>query len=70
MVEETKSFQRIKATFGDNHYPGCENFKLRTDEYYECYIRHLGMTLYHHSGTCAMGRGERDPKAVVDSNLR
>ncbi|ODN00431.1 Protein PTCD3, mitochondrial [Orchesella cincta] len=70
MVEETKSFQRINASFTSRPFPGCENYKLKTDEYYECYARHVGMTLYHHCGTCKMGKGDSDPTAVVDSNLR
>ncbi|CAL8089869.1 unnamed protein product [Orchesella dallaii] len=70
MAEETKSFQKLNASFTNRHFPGCEQHKVKTDEYYECYIRHVGMTLYHHCGTCKMGKGVKDPTAVVDSSLR
>lgn len=70
MVESTRAFQRIGARLIDKHVPGCERFELKSAEYYECYARHWTLTVYHHSGTCTMGRGVDDPMAVVDSKLR
>jgi len=44
--------------------PGCEGATpLFTAPYWECYVRHLTMTMYHPVGTCAMG-------AVTDSRMR
>lgn len=70
LAEETKSFQTLNTSFGDTHFPGCEKHKLKSDAYYECYIRSLGMTLFHPVGSCSMGHGVNDPKAVLDSKLR
>lgn len=47
MAEETNTFKTIDAKFGEKHFPGCEQHALKSDAYYECYVRHLGMTLYH-----------------------
>ena len=65
-------------------FPGCsmEAFKtfdnvdheefvqqhFASDKYWECYIRHLTLTMYHPVGTCKMGVHEDD--SVVDSKLR
>ncbi|CAL8131682.1 unnamed protein product [Orchesella dallaii] len=69
-VEKTKSFQSINASFPDVYWPGCEKYKLRSDQYWECYARHYAFTVYHPIGTCRMGKGVQDPLAVVDSQLR
>jgi len=53
----------------DNHFPGCEAYQLRTDEYYQCYLQQYTLTDFHHSCTCKMG-GDNNPMAVVDSQLR
>ena len=45
---------------------------LESDEYWECWIRHLASTDHHPVGTCKMGavgnerEGNNDPMAVVD----
>lgn len=70
MVETTKAFKKLGARLINKHLPGCEKFPLKSNQYYECYARHLTMTVYHQSGTCAMGKGENDPKAVVDATLK
>ncbi|CAL8076421.1 unnamed protein product [Orchesella dallaii] len=43
--------------------PGCENLVFKSDNYYRCVIRQLSGSLYHHVGTCALGK-------VVDNSLR
>ena len=40
-----------------------------SDEFWEQYIRHTPLTIYHPAGTCRMG-GLDDPEAVVDPRLR
>lgn len=41
LYEQTDTFRKYNATLIPNHFPGCENYTLRTDEYFECYIRHF-----------------------------
>ncbi|ODM90911.1 Glucose dehydrogenase [FAD, quinone] [Orchesella cincta] len=43
--------------------PGCENKEFKSDDYYRCVIRMFTFTLYHHVGSCALGK-------VVDGNLK
>lgn len=68
LVESTKSFQDIGARLSTTPFPSCSNLEFRSDEYWECYIRHFTLSVYHHAGTCRMGRAE-DEEAVVDSSL-
>ncbi|XP_062559065.1 glucose dehydrogenase [FAD, quinone] isoform X2 [Armigeres subalbatus] len=49
--------------------PGCATKVYDTDEYWECYIRHMATTLYHPAGTAKMGP-DSDRNAVVDPRLR
>ena len=44
-------------------FPHCQNQAFLSDSYWECFVRHLTMTMYHPVGTCALG-------SVVDSKLR
>ncbi|ODN01925.1 Glucose dehydrogenase [FAD, quinone] [Orchesella cincta] len=48
---------------------GCEKLRFKSDEYWECFARHLTITVFHPSGTCAMGK-LTNPETVVDSSLR
>ncbi|CAL8124043.1 unnamed protein product [Orchesella dallaii] len=43
--------------------PGCENLTFKSDEYYRCVIKNFSGSLYHHVGTCALGK-------VVDNKLK
>ena len=47
----------------------CAERVFRSDEFWECYTRHLAVSAYHQSGTCKMGT-ENDKTAVVDPQLR
>lgn len=49
--------------------PGCANIAYDTDQYWECYVRHMATTLYHPAGTAKMGP-DSDRDAVVDPRLR
>ncbi|XP_035709908.1 oxygen-dependent choline dehydrogenase-like [Folsomia candida] len=69
LLEETEAFGKYNATLIPNHFPGCESHTLRTDEYYECFLRHLTGTTWHQSCSAKMGRAD-DPNAVLDSQLR
>ncbi|XP_055644501.1 glucose dehydrogenase [FAD, quinone] isoform X4 [Toxorhynchites rutilus septentrionalis] len=48
--------------------PGCASIAYDSDQYWECYVRHMATTLYHQAGTAKMGP-DSDRKAVVDPRL-
>lgn len=69
--ETTKPFQKMGSKLADEYIRiGCENYERRSDGFWECFIRNHARTLYHPIGTCRMGKGTNDPKAVVTSKLR
>ena len=48
----------------------CERqYKYDSDEYWECVVRFFGVTVYHPTSTCKMGKAD-DPTTVVDTKLR
>ena len=47
----------------------CGKFGLNTDKYFECFLKHWSMTIYHPVGTCKMGPSN-DPLAVVNAELK
>ncbi|XP_059619959.1 glucose dehydrogenase [FAD, quinone]-like [Phlebotomus argentipes] len=53
----------------DHPVPTCAHHGVDSDNYWDCVIRHLTLTIYHYSGTCKMGPPS-DPTAVVDPRLR
>ncbi|XP_069137635.1 glucose dehydrogenase [FAD, quinone]-like [Argopecten irradians] len=67
----TKTFQSIGAdvNFQSPYYKLCSQHELRSDAFWECYVRHYGLTVYHPTTTCRMGSKD-DPTAVVDPQLR
>ncbi|XP_011157509.1 glucose dehydrogenase [FAD, quinone] [Solenopsis invicta] len=68
-VGQTEIMQMFGSQLTNDTYPGCENYKYDSDDYWECAIRTLSVTLYHCTGTCKMApRG--DPTAVVDPRLK
>ena len=68
-LAKTEAFQKLGTKFYDAPFPGCEGYKLWTDDYWGCFIRHYSSTIYHPAGTCKMGPSS-DPTAVVDPQLR
>ncbi|XP_014261875.1 glucose dehydrogenase [FAD, quinone]-like isoform X2 [Cimex lectularius] len=64
---ETNAMKKMGAHIYEKALPGCENLHFRSDEYWECYVRHLTLTSYHPVGTCKMGNNEN---SVVDHSLR
>ncbi|RVE50265.1 hypothetical protein evm_005100 [Chilo suppressalis] len=67
-LEKTEHFKSLGIEFVPLKLSGCARLSLFTDEYWECYIRHMATTVYHPVGTAKMGRKE-DRTAVVDGNL-
>ncbi|XP_022920251.2 glucose dehydrogenase [FAD, quinone]-like [Onthophagus taurus] len=62
------AFQKYNSTIVSRKVPGCEYFVFNSDEYWECALRHLSVTLHHQVATCKMGN-TTDPEAVVDDTL-
>ncbi|XP_035700599.1 glucose dehydrogenase [FAD, quinone]-like [Folsomia candida] len=69
LIEGSTTFQNIGGRFTSEILPGCESTKFRSDEYFECYLRHFTVSAYNPVGTCAMGLKD-SLFAVVDSKLR
>lgn len=65
-IGESKAFKKFGGRFYSKPLPPCRYFKLDTDEYWECYVRHMATTDHHPVGTCKMGP-EWDDYAVVDN---
>ncbi|CAL8097205.1 unnamed protein product [Orchesella dallaii] len=68
LYENTTSLQKINAHLS-HPYPGCDNVLFKSTAYIECLVKTFTGTLFHPSGTCAMGKVE-DASTVVDSQLR
>jgi choline dehydrogenase-like flavoprotein len=68
LVENTKTFQDIGAKLSTVPFPSCKNEEFKSDQYWECYLRHYTLSVYHPTSTCSMGKRD-DPQAVVDGRL-
>lgn len=65
----TEAMQKIGAKLLTTPVPGCETILFDTDDYWECYMRHLTFSIWHYCGTSKMGPAS-DPTSVVDARLR
>ncbi|CAG9861260.1 unnamed protein product [Phyllotreta striolata] len=65
----TKAMQTFNVTFNPFRIPACKHLELFTDEYWECHVKQITLTIYHPVGTAKMGP-DSDPKAVVDARLK
>lgn len=65
----TKAFERLNTRLNNQTVPECEKFPFDSDDYWECNLRLIPITIYHYSGTCKMGP-ESDETAVVDPTLK
>lgn len=68
-LSKTEALQKLNSRYYDKKIPGCESYKMYTDEYWECYVRSYTFTLVHNGGTVKMGR-VNDPTTVLDPRLR
>ena len=66
---DTPTMKGLGASFDQSKLSFCSQHEFRSDAYWECYVRHLAVTVYHHCGTCKMGAVD-DPSTVVDPELR
>lgn len=66
---ETSVMKTLGAEINPKPFPGCEKFLFGSNEYWECYIRHMTLTMFHPVGTCKMG-DYADASTVVLKNLQ
>lgn len=65
---ETNALSKFGAIFNTKHFSGCKKYDFGSENYWECYVRHMTLTSYHPVGTCKMGN--INDKSVVDHSLR
>ena len=68
-LADTRAFQAVKAKMRKVIHPNCTQEAYDSDEYWECFIRHMASTTFHPASTCKMGASD-DQSAVVDPQLR
>ncbi|XP_044763966.1 glucose dehydrogenase [FAD, quinone]-like isoform X2 [Coccinella septempunctata] len=68
-LSRTNAFQRFGSVLNPNRHPGCTQFKFDSDDYWECCLRSISVTLHHQVGTAKMGPSN-DPTSVVDHQLK
>ncbi|KAK9753158.1 GMC oxidoreductase [Popillia japonica] len=68
-IAKMPAFQRYNTTIWDVKVLGCDDHEFNSDEYWECALRHLSVTLHHQVSTCRMGPST-DPDAVIDHQLK
>ena len=68
---ETQTIKSIGASVDQlkNKFPVCSQHKFRSDAFWECVVRHVGLSSHHQCCTCKMG-ATSDPTTVVDPELR
>ncbi|XP_055678447.1 glucose dehydrogenase [FAD, quinone]-like [Lutzomyia longipalpis] len=65
----TETFKKHEGHYIKLPLSECDRLEYDSDNYWECYTRHMATTLYHPTGTAKMGP-EFDKDAVVDPRLR
>ncbi|CAH0713823.1 unnamed protein product, partial [Brenthis ino] len=68
-VANASPFKQFGSRLYMKPLPNCKQHKFMSDEYIECQVRTISMTIYHQCGTAKMGPSW-DPEAVVDPRLR
>lgn len=68
-IFDSKTMLDLGLTLNPNPISGCESYKVGSDEYWKCAIKHLSISLRHVVGTAKMGP-VTDKEAVVDNKLR
>ncbi|KAJ8917305.1 hypothetical protein NQ315_002323 [Exocentrus adspersus] len=68
-LSDTAAFQRYGSRLNPRPMSGCTHLVFDSDEYWECALRSLSVTLHHQVGTAKMGPAD-DPGAVVNAQLQ
>lgn len=67
-IHATKTFKEHEGEIIRINLDECDQFSRDSDEYWECYARHMPITVYHPTGTAKMGSSD-DADSVVDAQL-
>ncbi|CAK1540567.1 unnamed protein product [Leptosia nina] len=68
-IGESEPFRKYGATLHLAPYPTCSSYPLGSEQYWECAIRTMMVSMRRQVSTCKMGSAN-DPDAVVDPELR
>ncbi|KAJ8680077.1 hypothetical protein QAD02_015864 [Eretmocerus hayati] len=68
-ISNTDALQHHGARLNQDPTIGCEHLEFLSDDYWECTLRTLSISLWHHCGTCKMGH-QSDETAVVNTKLQ
>lgn len=68
-IVETPAMRKFGAEINPKSFPGCAKFFADSNEYWECYVRHMTLTMFHPVGTCKMGDYD-DESTVVLKNFQ
>ncbi|KAJ8958511.1 hypothetical protein NQ318_002305 [Aromia moschata] len=69
MISDSAAFQRYGSRLNPRPMEGCQHLPFDSDQYWECALRSVSVTLHHQVGTAKMGPPE-DPGAVVNNLLQ
>lgn len=66
---ESPTFKAFDGQFVELNIPECKQYIFKSDDYWRCYVKYMGTTIYHPIGSNKMGN-PKDKSAVVDPKLR
>ncbi|KAL4219847.1 hypothetical protein ACF0H5_020258 [Mactra antiquata] len=66
---ESDTFKKIGTNPENIILKACKGLEFKSDDFYECMIRHYANTIHHQTSTCRMGP-DGDSNSVVDNQLR
>ncbi|XP_055590131.1 glucose dehydrogenase [FAD, quinone]-like [Uranotaenia lowii] len=69
LLGESGTLANWGSKLKENFAPGCENFSIDNDDFWDCFIKNYLVSSYHVAGTCKMGP-DGDPTAVVNPELQ
>lgn len=67
-LPSTETFKQHEGEVVSIGLNECDQFSKGSNEYWECYVRHIPVTVYHPVGTAKMGSKD-DIESVVDAQL-
>lgn len=66
---ETSSMRQFNAELIPKSLPNCDGHVFDSNDYWECYVRHMTFTMYHPVSTCKLG-DLNDSRTVVLKNFQ